>query len=150
MNFKKVLPAVALAVGVTAQMTAHAELFQMNEVSGHGLQVAHDAADDKCGAGSCGAAKPSEKKEANAANVTKEAEHKCAVDKNGEHKCGADKKTCKHDKNDAHKCGADKNGEHKCGAADKKTDKKDKKKGDDHKCGAAGCGAQHKNDAKKP
>lgn len=101
MNYKKVLPAVALTLGVTAQLAAHAELFQMTEVSAHGLLAAASAPDSKCGAGSCGAAKANEKKEA--------AEHKCGA-KKGEHMCG--------NRKDKKKCNASaKKAEHKCASA---------------------------------
>ena len=112
MNFKQVLPAVALTLSVSAQMAANAEVFQMKEVPGQGSQVS--AAESKCGAGSCGAAKAGEHK---CGTDKKDAEHKCGTDKkDATHKCGTDKKECKHAD---HKCGA----EHKCG-----TDKKEIKK----------------------
>jgi uncharacterized low-complexity protein len=82
MNYKKMLPVVALTLGVTVQLAANAEIFKMSEVSAQGSQLA--AAESKCGAGSCGAAKT------------------------GEHKCGATAKT------DEHKCGAAKADGHKC------------------------------------
>ncbi|MGJ8488693.1 hypothetical protein ACSFB5_12460, partial [Glaesserella parasuis] len=79
---KKLLPAVVLTLGIAAQVSASAELFQMSEVSAHGTQLAAAPADSKCGAGSCGAAKPGEKKDA---------AHQCAGSK-GEHQCGSGKK----------------------------------------------------------
>jgi hypothetical protein len=139
MNYKKVLPAVALTLGMSAQIAAQAELFQMTEVSGHGLLVACDAhqqgenhadnkvaADEhKCAAGACGA--------------DKKGEHQCGSDKKDEHHCAADK----HEKSDAHKCAADKKDEHKC-AADKKDEHKcGTQKTDDSKCAAGACGATH-------
>ena len=115
MNYQKLLPAVALTLGVTVQLAANAEVFQMNEVTVHGTQVA--AAESKCGAGACGAAKADE--------------HKCGGAKGAEHKCGAAAKS------DEHKCGGAKSDEHKCGA---KSDdhvcggKKQCKKHAEHKC----------------
>lgn len=125
MNYKKIVPAVALTLGVSAQMAAHAatDLFQMAEVSGHGAANVAAAAESKCGAGSCGAAKPSEKKEA--------AEHKCGA-KSDEHKCAGKKDEHKCGTKAEHKCGA-KKGEHKCGS-----------KTDEHKCGAKSKDAEHK------
>jgi uncharacterized low-complexity protein len=137
MNYKKVLPAVALTLGVTAQLAAHAELFQMTEVSGHGLLAAAPAADDKCGAGSCGAAKANEKKDA--------AEHQCGADKKGEHKCGADKKG-EHQcgtKKDKQECSA-KKAEHQCGS--KKAEQKSSDKKADHKCASSACCSAKKSD----
>lgn len=96
MNYKKVLPAVVLTLGVGAQLAANAEIFKVSEVAGHGVQVA--AAEHKCAAGSCGAEHKSDKKDA---------EHKCAAKKNAEHKCAG--------KKDAeHKCAGKKGAEHKC------------------------------------
>ena len=114
MDCKKIVPAVLLTLGVTAQLAANAEIFQMTEVSGHGAQLA--AAESKCGAGSCGAAKPGE--------VKKDGEHKCGAHKCGAHKCGSGKDA-------AHKCGGKKDAEHKC-AAHKCGGQKDA----EHKCGA--------------
>jgi uncharacterized low-complexity protein len=135
MNHKKMLPVLVLALGMASQMAAHADLFQMTEVSGHGLQVAAGADDNKCGAGSCGAAKPGEKKEAGKADSHKCAGGKCGADKGGkdaDKHCSADK----YAKGDAHKCGADgrkhKGCTHKHG------------KGDAHKCGTGKCGADKK------
>jgi len=95
------LPAMILALGIASQAVAHADLFQMKEVSGHGQQIAAaETTNSKCGKNSCGAAKASEKKE-------DKATHKCAGSKCASKKCGA-KKPCHH------KC-AGKKGEHKCG-----------------------------------
>jgi uncharacterized low-complexity protein len=134
MNYKKVLPAVALTLGMSAQIAAQAELFQMSEVSGHGLLIACDA-EHKCAAGACGSDKKGEHQAADkkvAADEHKCATGACGSDKKDDHHCGADY----HNKDDAHKCAADKKDDHHCGA-----DKHEK--GDDHKCAAGACGASH-------
>ena len=110
---KLTLSALVLALGMAAQAVAHADLFQMKEVSGHGQQIAAaETTNSKCGKGSCGAAKAGEKKEDKAA-------HKCAGKK--EHKCGTAKKSCTHKcagKKGAHKHGS-KKAEQKCAATKK-------------------------------
>jgi hypothetical protein len=100
------LPAMILALGIASQAVAHADLFGMKEVSGHGQQIAAaETTNSKCGKGSCGAAKASEKKEDKAA-------HKCGKK---DQKCGTAKKSCHH------KCG--KKGTHKCAASKKEETK---------------------------
>lgn len=93
MDYKKIVPAVALSLGVAAAVntTQAADLFQMAEVSGHGTLIACDGA---------------------------KGEHHCGAEKkDGEHHCGAEKA----DKKDAgHKCAADKKGEHPEKEADSK------------------------------
>lgn len=119
MNYKQIVPAVALTLGVAASMNAAqaGSLFQMSEVANNGTLIAE--AEHHCGAEKathdCAAKKDEHKHEA------KDAEHHCAGDKDGEHHCAA--------KKDAeHKCAADKVHEHEAKDAD-------------HKCAAGACGA---------
>ena len=72
MEFKKVLPALAITLGLAASVAQAATpqntpsegyqpnqpqqsgLFQLDEVNGNGTPVAEGDDDEKCGAGSCG------------------------------------------------------------------------------------------------
>lgn len=99
MKYSQVVPSVIVALGLTGGIASAAtqsldvqptgaSLFQMTEVSSHGLLTANKDAHDKCGKGACGSAKPGEHKDA---------DHKCGSHKDGEHKCGSDKKGDHHD-----------------------------------------------------
>ncbi|MBX2860592.1 MAG: hypothetical protein KTR14_05120 [Vampirovibrio sp.] len=96
MNYKQMVPAVAVTLGLSAGLAAQSmanplttdglNLFQMNEVSNQGALLAEG--DHKCGKGACGG------------------EHD--EDDKGEHKCGKDH--CGDDKDHGdsdHKCGKD-------------------------------------------
>ena len=102
MNYKKIVPAVALTVGLAASITAaQAEsLFQLSEVSSKGTLIAEAEHHD--------GAKTDEHK----ACEHKDGEHHEDADhhKDGEHHCGADKD---HGKDADHKCAAGACGAHK-------------------------------------
>ncbi len=102
MNYKKIVPAVALTVGLAASITAaQAEsLFQLSEVSSQGTLIAEAEHHD--------GAKADEHK----ACEHKDGEHHEDADhhKDGEHHCGADKD---HGKDADHKCAAGACGAHK-------------------------------------
>jgi uncharacterized low-complexity protein len=108
-DMKKVLPVVALALGLSAGAAnamdnQGAALFGLSEVSGNGLLIAKDAA-DACGKGSCGSKK-----------TTKDASHKCASSKCASDKCASDKCASDkgHGKDASHKCASDKCASNKC------------------------------------
>jgi hypothetical protein len=113
MNYKKIVPAVALTVGMAASITAaQAEsLFQLSEVSSSGTLIAEAEHHDGAKADQHKACEHKDGKH------EKDAKHHADHHKDGEHHCGADKK----DKKD----GAD----------------KDHGKDADHKCAAGACGA---------
>jgi uncharacterized low-complexity protein len=97
MNYKQIVPAVALTLGVAASMNSAqaGSLFQMSEVASNGTLIAE--AEHHCGAD----------KATHDCAGKKDAEHKCAAKKDAEHKCAADKAHDEHESKDAdHKCAA--------------------------------------------
>ncbi|WP_303673920.1 hypothetical protein [Vampirovibrio chlorellavorus] len=133
MNYKKIVPAVALTVGVAASITAaQAEsLFQLSEVSSKGTLIAE--AEHHCGAKGENH-KACEHKDG---DKHKDAEHH----KDGKHQCGAHKKQSK---NSDRKCGANKKQAKEAApqsASEKSQAENSQTKDADHKCAAGACGS---------
>lgn len=139
MNYKKIVPVMAVTVGMAAGLTMAAnanglsqDLFQLTEINSNGTLLANH-----------------------------EDGHSCGSATDAEHSCGAADAEAEVDAAEDHQCGSadDTDDDHKCGAADDAGDDAvdghedgdmdesgnthedgEEEAGDDHKCGAASCG----------